>query len=134
MKRLLPIVLLFLLVSCSYEPSEFPVDPQPYLSVRSLVNEDMWVRMWKDTEPCPAEFLFLQADAKKRWAVDEDAIYHVSVRIVDSYAAIENEGCIERIERISESKDLEILIEHRINSVIVYKDKDAYVYHCGFLD
>ena len=136
MKRiLLAIALLVLLVSCSYEPEEYVVDPQPYISVRNAVNnEDMWIRIWKDGDACPNEFLFLKTDKQKRWAVDGDTIYHLSIRLVTEYSAIENEGRMERIERISESNDVEILTEHRINSLAIYKDKNGYVYSFGYFD
>lgn len=132
MKRLLlAIALLLLLVSCTYEPEESTVDPRPYLSVRNVVgNGAVWVRL-SETE---TEFRLLPADSNRRWAVDEDGIYHVNIRISDTVSAVQNGDCMERIERISESRDIEIPIEHRITSLTIYKDGNGFVYSLGYLD
>ena len=132
MKRLLPaIALLLLLVSCACEPEESTVDLQPYLSVRNTIaNGAVWV-MLSETE---TEFYLLPADSNRRWDVDEDGIYHVNIRISDTVSAVQNGDCMERIERISESRDIEIPIEHRITNLVIYKDGSGYVYSLGFFD
>ena len=124
---LLPILLI--LVSCSGSPSPVPPETQSYVSV--LNNQqygDVWVQIWADTESRPLEYSLVLANKEIREPIEKGTRCHISIRIVAEIAAREENGEMEKIYRISESKDFEFVMEHRISSISIYKDNDGYLF------
>ena len=90
--------------------------------------------MWKTTEERPAFYFLLPQDGQERWKVDADTTYNLAFRIVEGPVATENGSYMERTERVLESKDIEILIEHRINGITIYRDGSQYMYVTRYWD
>lgn len=135
MRKILLLAILLLLVSCSSEPVEYHIDPQPYLSVSNfLKTETIWFQMWKNTEERPVFYSLLPQNGQERWAVEDGATYNMAFRIVEDIVAIEDGSYMKRSEKVSESKEMEILIEHRINGISIYRDKDQYMYVTRYWD
>lgn len=126
MKRFLFLLILILLCSCT-QPEQEHVETatQPQIYFYNAVHScDVWVRL-EETE---TEYFLVPTDKQRRWDVEENCTYHISIRIVDNITAIQNGDCMERIERICESNDKEVLIDHKVVSITVYRDKGAFVY------
>lgn len=131
MKRFLFLLILILLCSCTQPTEEEKYVPEPTIRVYNSVTEgEMWVR-FNETE---LEYFLLPKDKGKEWVVSLDATYHISIRIVEKTVAEEVAGRMERIERIAESKDFEILTEHRSTSISIFKDRGTYIYSLRYFD
>ena len=126
MRRVLLLALLILLLtSCSQPEETTTVEVTPRLSVyNSVTNGEMWVRLVEQE----TEYYLAPLDNMKRWSVEMGETYHISIRIVEKVSAIQNGDCMERIERITEAKDIEVSMEHRSINISIFKDRGQYIY------